>query len=103
MIRIDTKKTEVKTSGDFLQPKLLTVRLKPYLILENSWKILVSDICIGFCFERGVDVDIRFVDILRFVDTFSESENATNEKTQEIQVFFCGKNTKNFAFLVYFS
>ena len=50
-----------------------------------------------------MDVDIRFVDILRFVDTFSESENATNEKTQEIQVFFCGKNTKNFACLVYFS
>ena len=33
-----------------------------------------------------MDVDIRFVDILRFVDTFLESENATNEKTQENQV-----------------
>ena len=101
MIRIDTKKTEVKTSGDFLQPKLLTVRLKLYLILEKSWKILVSDICIGFCFERGVDVDVRFVDILWFVDTFSESENATNEKTQEIQVFFCGKKYKKFCVLTF--
>ena len=41
-----------------------------------------------------MDVDIRFVDILRFVDTFSESENATNEKTQEIQVFFPEKIQK---------
>ena len=49
-----------------------------------------------------MDVDIRFVDILRFVDTFSESENATNEKTQEIQVFFFAeKNTKKFASLIY--
>ena len=41
-----------------------------------------------------MDADIRFVDILRFVDTFSESENATNEKTQEIQVFFAEKIQK---------
>ena len=50
-----------------------------------------------------MDVDIRFVDILRFVDTFSKSENATNEKTQEIQDFFGGMNKKKFACLVYFS
>ena len=41
-----------------------------------------------------MDVDIRFVDIVRFVDTFSDSENATNEKTQEIQVFLRKKYKK---------
>ena len=44
-----------------------------------------------------MDVDTRFVDIVRFVDTFSDSVKATNEKTQ-IQ-FFLRKKYKKFCVL----
>ena len=35
-----------------------------------------------------MDVYIRFVDIVRFVDTLSDSENTTIEETQGKQTFF---------------